>query len=59
MYMCIVLNTYRIGKVCIEYVSYWLLTVSSQRYDKGVLPAVNLEKLVIVIFFICLMLLYK
>jgi len=32
MYMCIVSNKYRIGKVRIEYVSYWLLTVSSQPY---------------------------
>jgi len=32
MYMCIVSNTYRIGKVRIEYVSYRLLTVSSQPY---------------------------
>ena len=28
--MCIVLNTYRIGKVRIEYVLYRLLTVSHQ-----------------------------
>jgi len=32
--MCIVLNTYLIGKVRIEYVSYWLLTVSSLPYVK-------------------------
>jgi len=31
--MCIVLNTYRISKVRIEYVSYRLLTVSSQPYS--------------------------
>ena len=31
--MCIVLNMYRIGKVRIEYVSYRLLTVSSQPYS--------------------------
>jgi len=32
MYIYIVSNTYRIGKVRIEYVSYRLLTVSSQPY---------------------------
>jgi len=32
MYMCIVSNTYRIGKVRIEYVSIRLMTVSSQPY---------------------------
>jgi len=30
MYMCIVSNTYRIGKVRIEYISIRLMTVSSQ-----------------------------
>ena len=35
MYICIVSNTYRIGKVRIEYVSYRLLTVSSQPYKWG------------------------
>jgi len=32
MYMCILSNMYRIGKVRIEYVSYLLLTISFQPY---------------------------